>query len=340
MSIAEGVRLSFPGPHAVVAEPCSMEPPGSGQVLVRCSYSLISPGTELAMYTQTHIGFTDPCNNYAKYPFHPGYAAVGRVEAVGAGVEGLGVGMAVYYAGPHASYAVVEPSRSAVLPVPDDVPEVAAPFVRFGQITYAAVHVCVVPTRTVAVIGLGLIGNVAAQLFRLEGADIIGVDPLPFRRELAGRSGIDRLVDPGAEPTEEAVRTLTDGGADVVVEATGDPALVTTALEAARDGGEVVLLGSPRGLATIDVYRLVHRKGVTIRGAHETRITREGGAGPGTSQHDVSRRMLELVRQRRLKVEHLITGVVAPDDATDAYEALLREKNTTFGTLIDWSKSR
>lgn len=340
MPIAEGVRLCFPGPHTVVAEPWPHVPAGPGQVLLRCHYSLVSPGTELSMYTRTHIGFEDPRNTYGKYPFYPGYAAVGRVEAVGAGVEGLDVGMAVYYPGPHASHAVVEPSRTPVLPVPSDVSERAAPFVRFAQICFAAPHVCAGPARTVAVIGLGLIGNLAAQLFRLEGAEVIGVDPLPFRRALAGRSGVDRLVDPTAEPTEEAVRTLTGGGADIVVEATGDPALLTTALEAARDGGEVVLLGSPRGLATIDAYRLVHRKGVTIRGAHETRITREGGAGPGTSQHDVSRHLLEQLRQGRIEVEHLITGVVAPDDAASAYEALLREKNTTFGTLIDWSKSR
>ena len=49
-------------------------------ILVKNFFSLISPGTELAFYTGTHIGLKDPKNSWASFPFFPGYASIGIVE--------------------------------------------------------------------------------------------------------------------------------------------------------------------------------------------------------------------------------------------------------------------
>ena len=52
---------------------------------------MISPGTELAFYTGTHIGFKDPSVKWAEYPFYPGYASVGNFVEIGNNIKKIKV---------------------------------------------------------------------------------------------------------------------------------------------------------------------------------------------------------------------------------------------------------
>ena len=77
--------------------------------------------------------------------------------------------------------------------------------------------------ETVAVFGLGVPGQIAAQLARLNGARVIGVDNIAGRRELALELGADEVIDAGEGEVAEQIRDLTDGrGADVCLEVTGN----------------------------------------------------------------------------------------------------------------------
>ncbi|MCC6170056.1 MAG: zinc-binding dehydrogenase [Caldilineaceae bacterium] len=334
-------RVCFPGPQQVVlVEEQIAAQAGPGEMLVKCFYSLISAGTELAMYTHTHIGFSDPANTYAKYPFYPGYAAVGRVEAVGSGITDFAPGDVVYYPGHHQRYALIAPDKTTVLPVPQGMPLPHAPLIRMAEIAYTSVLMSSVRAGdTVAVLGLGLVGHLAAQLFQLQGAAVTGVDVVAFRRELASQSGIRPVVDAANQDAVAAVRDVTGGnGAAIVVEATGVPQLVETALEMAREQGEVILLGSTRGPAQVDVYNHIHRRGVTLKGAHGRLVPRH--APPGEiDQVDVDKQMLAWLYEGRLKVDHLLTERVCPEqgEVQRAYESLLHAKDKTMAILIDWS---
>jgi threonine dehydrogenase-like Zn-dependent dehydrogenase len=76
--------------------------------------------------------------------------------------------------------------------------------------------------ETVAVFGLGIVGNLAGQLARLSGARVIGVDLLPQRLDKAREVGFEVVLDGKAEPAAERIKTLTGGrGADVCIEASG-----------------------------------------------------------------------------------------------------------------------
>jgi threonine dehydrogenase-like Zn-dependent dehydrogenase len=176
----------------------------------------------------------------------------------------------------------------------------------------------------------------AAQLFRIRGARVMGADLLAFRRGLAQEAGIDYLINPQQQDLVSAIREATAGeGARTVVEATGNPELINPALEATCKLGEVILLGSPRGKATIDVYNLIHRKGISLKGTHETLVPRQPNASE-PNQHSVSAIMMSYLQTGELKVGHLISEVVRPDEAEKGFKALLSEQDKTMAVLTDW----
>lgn len=330
-------RIVFPGPYQAVLEeaplPAALEPT---QVLIKNRYSLISPGTELAMFTQSHVGFGDPRVPWARYPYYPGYASVGQVEAVGAAVEGLTVGDTLVYLGAHQAYGLLDQGDLWVR-VPQALPLPWAPFAPLAQIAHTARWVSQAqPGETVAVIGLGLVGNLAAQLFGTFSASVIGLDLIPFRRDLAARVGIGQVCDPGDDLTG-TIKAATGGrGADTIVEATGDPGLITPALQAVRPRGEVILLGSPRGSARVDMYHDIHKTGAVLKGAHVGLLPRRATDG-GLDRQTVMGQMLELIQAKRLVVEPLISEVISPRQIEVGYRAVLEEKGRVLTLLIRWS---
>ncbi|HYF48597.1 MAG TPA: hypothetical protein VEJ63_04290, partial [Planctomycetota bacterium] len=73
-------RLVFPDKGRCEIEDITLdERRDDSELLLKTRVSLISAGTELAMFTRSHRGFDDPNNRYAKYPFPPGYLNVAEV---------------------------------------------------------------------------------------------------------------------------------------------------------------------------------------------------------------------------------------------------------------------
>jgi S-(hydroxymethyl)glutathione dehydrogenase/alcohol dehydrogenase len=109
------------------------------------------------------------------------------------------------------------------------------------------------PGRSVAVLGCGHLGLWMIQGALLAGAaKIIAVEPIAWRREMAGRLGATDLVDPDDGDPIEQVRALTGGrGADYVLEAAGMTAAQEQALTTARRAGTIVLTGVERLGATV-----------------------------------------------------------------------------------------
>jgi S-(hydroxymethyl)glutathione dehydrogenase/alcohol dehydrogenase len=99
------------------------------------------------------------------------------------------------------------------------------------------------PGQSVAIVGLGHLGLWMTQAAKVVGArKIIAVDPIGWRRELAGTLGATHVVDPSAEDSIAAVQKLTEGrGADVVMEAATVTDAVRDAVLMSRRAGTVVL---------------------------------------------------------------------------------------------------
>ena len=330
-------QLVFSGKMVVeTADVEIRDTPEPGEVLVENLYGLISPGTELAMFTQTHVGFPLRDFAYAKYPFYPGYASVGRVLLAGREVDTVQEGDLVYVRGKHASHSLVS-SRRAALKLPENLAIEHAPFAVLAQIALTAVRLSSVRLgHTVAVFGQGLIGNLAAQLMNLSGARrVIGIDSVSERLAISKACGIAAGVNPETENVADRVNALTNGaGCQIVVEATGNPEVAPQAIRVAAQMGRVILLGSPRGSAEIDLYFDLHRTGVSVIGAHGSRQADAAQYG----DPDPNELMLDFIARDRVKVDPLITHVLPATQAARAYRGLLEEKNAYLGVLLDLTR--
>ena len=133
-------RVVMPKPYEVITETYKIGSPGQGQVLIATEASAISAGTELAVYTGIHQWLNDPTRTWPRFPFVPGYAGVGRIAAVGAGVDGLAEGDRVVWDARHESHALVNVTsdRSLLRPIAEHVPAPVAALVPLARFPFAA----------------------------------------------------------------------------------------------------------------------------------------------------------------------------------------------------------
>lgn len=291
-----------------------------GEALVRSVCSLVSPGTEIALYEKTHIGFADPEISWCAYPLDIGYATAGSVEA--SCIEGLEPGSTVVHYGPHADRTVISKDTPLWEPVPEGVSPSVSCFGRFAQIAYSSVAAAVRPPRRVEVYGAGIVGNLAAQWFKDLGAETSVVDLSPRRLEIAAACGLPRARK-ADEPYDQEAELI-----DTVVEATGVASVVNEALECVAADGQVILLGSIRRPITVNAYKLIHRKAVLLSGAHESIL--------GSRRGEVLRRSLAALKQGRLRVDPIITRRIRPDELPNVYEDIASAPDEYFGVLIEW----
>ena len=309
---------------------CGMPEAGPGELLIRAMVSLLSPGTERAFL----LGLA---NTSPHYPMSSGYSHIGEVVEVGAGVEGWEVGDRVASRANHIMYATVP--ATVCNHVPDGLTNERAAFFRLGSIAMQGVRKARIELgEPVAVIGCGPVGLIVMQLARLNGGlPVVSIDKDSRRLEFAAALKVDAALrtDDGLGA---GVRELC-GGKDpaVVIEATGHPEAIPAAFDLARFGGRVVLLGSTRGeTEAVNFYRDVHKKGLTVLGAHESARPRQDSA-PGWWTHQADEdTALRLLASGRLVVDPLTTHRFAWRNAATAYDTLARWEPGMLGTVLDW----
>jgi threonine dehydrogenase-like Zn-dependent dehydrogenase len=190
------------------------------------------------------------------------------------------------------------------------------------------------------VIGLGMVGNLAAQLYKITGAQVIGVDPSETRRRLAKECGIPYAISGTEAEVAEQVRALTSGRmAQVAVDAVGHSAIALQATRLVADLGEVVVLGSPRCPVPgdlSDVFNAVHYRWVSIKGALEWTIVTESHRPEDHTQQTRLRGLFEWIADGRLNFKPLITQVMPPEQIKAAYDGLLHKKDEYVGVVLNW----
>ena len=318
--------------------------PAANQILVQTEVSAVSPGTELAVYTGTHQWLKDPNLPDWKFPFRPGYSAAGTVVAVGSGVAGWKPGDRVSYPGNHASAELLtighERGRLWHLPSNLDYEKASlACIARYGL--GASVRAGITLGRSAAVLGLGVIGQFALRCPMAAGAQpVVGIDAVAMRRHAAQAAGADHVVDPTqGEVREQLASVLGRRGAEIVADATGVPDAVPVAMSLACDGGQVVVVGSPRGKAKeVNFYDDLHRRYIEVTGAHgnmlfEPAHTRLAGAWDIDKAQNW---LLASLASGRLSLDGLIKHRITPEQIGTAYEGLLKKKEEYLGAVVRW----
>jgi len=184
------------------------------------------------------------------------------------------------------------------------------------------------PGDSVAVLGLGGIGINAIQGARIAGAErIIGVDPVPAKRELAERLGMTDFVDAGIGSAEvvEAIRQLTGGGVDSALECTGLVPVMRQALDCCRPAwGTCVLLGVEPTHAEMSFPPVYVRYGRTIKGSYFGGVKGRSGLG----------RYVDLYLDGQIDIESLVTRRAGLDDINLGFE--LMSAGVGIRTVIDF----
>jgi predicted dehydrogenase/threonine dehydrogenase-like Zn-dependent dehydrogenase len=351
--------------------------PDPTEVLVRTVASVISPGTERAVTalaqssllakararpdlvrqvvrkarTEGLAATAQSVRGRLADDLPLGYSAAGEVVEVGSAVSGLRTGQLVATGGAgkanHAEFQAV-PGLLCV-PVPDGVPAKDAAFTTVASIALHGLRLADVgPGSKVVVIGLGLVGQLAARLAMAGGCDVAGIEPAAYARITTAGSGLLALDELGETTTEQVIAWSRGRGADAVLvcAASHSSAPVTRAPALCRDRAAIVIVGD----VGLNLERTpFYERELSLRFARSY--------GPG--RYDMSyeewgvdypvgqvrwtegrnfEAVLDLLAAGRLKVADLVTHCYDISDAAAAYQLIEKRADPYLAIQLTYPK--
>ena len=334
---------------------------GPTEVLVRTVASVISPGTERAVTslaqasllakararpdlvrqvvqkarTEGIAATAQTVRSRLAEDLPLGYSAAGVVVEVGAAVEGIRTGQLVATGGAgkanHAEFQAVPGLLCAV--VPDGVPAEDAAFTTIASIALHALRLAEVgPGSKVVIIGLGLVGQLAARLAMASGCDVAGIDPAEAARTAAVGSGVLALDESGTATTDQVLAWSRGRGADAVLVCAADPSSATMLRvpELCRDRASVVVVGD----VGLDLHRTpFYERELSVRfarsygpGRYDPSYEAWGVDYPAGQVRWTEGRnfeaVLDMLAAGRLKVSDLVTHTFGIGEASEAYRLI------------------
>jgi predicted dehydrogenase len=344
-----------------------------GQVLVRTHFSVVSPGTEklsmsfarksmlgkarsrpdLVRQVMRKLRQEGPLPTYRtvmtrlETPQPLGYSSAGVVLEVGEGVTGFAPGDRVACAGAgYASHAelVVVP-ENLVAPVPDGVPLEQAAFATLGAIALQGLRVAQ-PTlgEIAAVIGLGLIGQLAVQLLRANGCRVLGIDLDATRVKSAQGQGAEWGAAPDGIPASWSDEATGGHGVDLVLvtAASESSAPIQLAAELCRHKGRISVVGAmPMELDRRTFYEkeLELRMSTSYGPGRYDRHYEENGldyplAYVRWTENRNLQSFLALVASGAVTPQRLDAEVVPFEEAVRAYDELAKGERRSLAVLF------
>jgi threonine dehydrogenase-like Zn-dependent dehydrogenase len=243
---------------------------GTGKVLIKTHRSLVSLGTEKMLVNFGQANLLEKARQQPERvkevlnkmktdgikptmeavfrkldtPLPLGYSQAGEVMAVGQGVSEFQIGDRVISNGNHAEIVAVP--KNLVAKIPEGVSYEEASFTVVGAIALQGIRL-IKPAfgETVVVLGLGLIGLIAAQLLKANGCKVIGLDLDPDKVEKARSLGITAINSGQQDPVKYVEEQTNNVGADAVLitASTKSDAVIKQAANMSRKRGRIVLVG-------------------------------------------------------------------------------------------------
>jgi len=348
MKISANVVL-FEGVNKVGLGSVGLKECGPAEIVTETVYTTISPGTELRTLGG-HYGAAD------KFPFIPGYSSVGRVVAVGKNATGgWRVGDLVSSRNPspfegtncmwggqasHQVFSTLGEDRPVLLPA--DANPLDYVMAEVASISLRGVEAAAPKAgETAVVIGQGVIGALSAAWLEIHDCRVIVVDPEVGRLERALRNGAAYAVSPVEPDALSRILTLCNGGADIVVEASGSIPGVEMAFKLLRKKPQNYAKEykvEPIRFYGGDWPRLVFQANYL-----EPLSWKPDGCLPGEAALLVTprdrgveerQRVVEHIRAGRLKARDFVDRIFPWKDAPAAYAGLLERR--IFSAVIDW----
>lgn len=332
--------LIFTHPYALTIEEESLPMPGDGDLLVKTLLSAISPGTEMLVYRgqlPTEMALDETIAalaGSATYPLRYGYAAVGRVIALGAGVAAAWQDRLVFAFNPHETHFLARAEQ--LLPLPEGVTpetavflpnmETAVSFLMDGQPMMG---------EQVAVLGQGIVGLLTtALLAQFPLGSLVTVDQHPLRRAWSQQLGARASL----HPDDAAIAPQLQGGspyagADLTYELSGSPAALNLAVEITGYNGRV-LIGSWYGQkqAPLNLGGRFHRSHMRLISSQVSQIAPQwSGRWQKSRRLQLAWRMLAAVRPERL-----ITHRFPFTNAAAAYHLLDTQPETAVQVALTY----
>lgn len=306
------------------------------RLIIKTAKTLVSPGTELKYYEGKH---TDIVNGRVSFPLSPpGYSAVGEIIKIEDNERGFKSGDRVLALYGHSNYGT--PLLQNVTPVPEGLEDEKAVFGVMGAIALHGIRGADIQFGgNILILGLGMIGQLALRLAKLTPAkNIIAADFLPGRLELAKSGGADHCLDLRTQDIAEAVDEITGGkGCENIIEASGNPQAVISALKTAAPKGRIVILGSPHEAVELELYRELQKKELSICGSYQPGCPVAEHPYTPWTQNKNRALILDYLNSGRLDFSELITHRVPWREAAELYNTLVEDKNRAMAAVIDWN---
>jgi predicted dehydrogenase/threonine dehydrogenase-like Zn-dependent dehydrogenase len=348
---------------------------GSTEVLVRTVTSVLSSGTERAVTelarsnllakararpdlvrqvvrkarTEGIAATAQTVRNRLTEDLPLGYSAAGEVVEVGSAVTGIRVGQLVATGGAgkanHAEFQAVP--RLLCATVPAGVPPQDAAFATVASVALHGLRLAEIGTGSkVVIIGLGLIGQLAARLAMAAGCDLAGIDPASYARNVAAESGVLALDECGEATTDRLLTWSRRRGADAVLVCAASPSAgpVMRVPELCRDRATVVVVGDVGlHLARTPFYE----RELSLRfarsygpGRYEPSYEAWGvDYPPGHVRWTEGRNLeavLDMLASGKLQVSDLVTHNFDIDDAAEAYQLIEERKDPYLAIRLSY----
>jgi 2-desacetyl-2-hydroxyethyl bacteriochlorophyllide A dehydrogenase len=256
-----GTTLVLNRPREIDYQTYEDAPLKGDELRIRTLYSGISAGTELTMYRGTNPYLTKRWDNDRRlfipgaetswtYPIMSlGYEEVGEVVEVGADVTDIPVGARVFGTWGHKTHYVANLDYVRPRLMPPDLDPICGIFSHLGAIALNGIHDSAVRLgETIAIFGMGALGQIVLMMAKKSGAKVIAVDLHDSRLEMAKQHGADITLNAARGTVAEQIKDLTNGmGADVCIEVSGSTVALHEAIRSAAYSARVVAMGFFQG---------------------------------------------------------------------------------------------
>lgn len=348
--------------------------PKDGHVLIQTTCSLVSAGTERMLVSFGKANWvqkaiqqpervkmvwnkiktdglkptTAAVFNKINKPIPLGYSNAGIVIGIGKGVHGFKIGDRVASNGHHAE--VVAVPQNLVAKIPDQVSDEAASFTVVGAIALQGIRLAHPAFgETIVVVGLGLIGQITAQLLQANGCRVIGIDTDLSKCALAEQSGVKAICVQQEQNIALTIQQLTNHvGADAVLITASSKSneIIAQAAQMSRKRGRIVLVG----VVGLDINRAdFYEKELTFQvscsygpGRYDYDYEQNGRDYPVGFVRWTAQRNFEAVLQAiaagQLNVQRLISQRLPITEYRQVYEHLADKKS--IATIFEYDTAK